>query len=154
VVIGYNSKLDALQARILHWKLRMLDQWNESRRRIASWYRERLTALPIGFQAETPSEAHAYHLFVIRTDRRDELLASLRRAGIDAVVRYPVPIHLQPAFEHFNWKCGQFPVAERLAKESLCLPIRADMREEEVDFVASQLSKFFDARSLAAAGGA
>jgi dTDP-4-amino-4,6-dideoxygalactose transaminase len=141
--LGFNSKLDAIQARVLLWKLPQLDTWNERRRRIAVIYRERLSKLPIGFQSVTPREEHVYHLFQIRTKQRDALLDHLQRAGIDAVVRYPCPIHLQEAFNDCKWMAGQFPVAERLAKELLCLPIRPDMSLEEIDYVCHKLAAFF-----------
>jgi dTDP-4-amino-4,6-dideoxygalactose transaminase len=143
VVVGFNTKLDALQARILSWKLPRLEQWNEHRRTVAGWYRERLVGLPLGFQARTEGETHVYHLFQVQTGERDALLAHLRDREIDAVIRYPVPIHLQPAFAGKGWKAGQFPVAEALAKELLCLPIRPDIGVDEVDYVADSVREFF-----------
>ena len=76
----------------------------------------------------------------------DQLLKFLRGKGIDAVVRYPTPIHLQPAFQKWGWREGEFPVAESLARELLCLPIRPDMDEGEVDFISSKVRAFFDER--------
>jgi dTDP-4-amino-4,6-dideoxygalactose transaminase len=144
VVVGFNTKLDALQARILSWKLPRLEQWNEHRREAAGWYRERLAGLPLAFQAPTEGEAHVYHLFQVRTEKRDALLAWLRERDIDAVVRYPTPIHLQPAFAKKGWKAGEFPVAEALSKELLCLPIRPDIPIEEIEYVAGCVHAFFD----------
>jgi dTDP-4-amino-4,6-dideoxygalactose transaminase len=146
VVVGFNTKLDALQARILSWKLPRLEQWNEHRRVAAGWYRERLRGLPVSFQAQSDGETHVYHLFQVRTRERDALLAWLREREIDAVVRYPTPIHLQPAFASKGWRPGQFPVAEALAKELLCLPIRPDISLEEVDYVCGCVGQFFEAR--------
>ncbi len=146
VRVGYHSKLDAIQARILSAKLRHLDAWNGERRRVARSYRAALEGLPIGFQAWDEGEQHVFHLFQVRTDRRDALLADLLEAGVDAVVRYPTPIHLQPAFADLGWRPGQFPVAERLARELLCLPIRPDMRESEVSYVADRVRRFFGGR--------
>jgi dTDP-4-amino-4,6-dideoxygalactose transaminase len=143
VVVGFNTKLDALQARILSWKLPWLEEWNEHRRKAAAWYRERLAGLPLGFQARTEGETHVYHLFQIRTRERDALLAHLRSRDIDAVVRYPTPIHLQPAFARRGWKAGQFPVAEALARELLCLPIRPDIGIDEIDYVTDCVREFF-----------
>ena len=145
VVAGVNSRLDALQARVLSWKLRRLDEWSSQRRVVASWYRERLAGLPLSFQHEDPSEEHVYHLFQVRTDRRDALLKHLVQSGVDAVVRYPVPIHLQKPFADCGWKAGQFPVAEQLAKQLLCLPIRPDLAAAEVDYVANCVRAFFQA---------
>ncbi|TMA29997.1 MAG: glutamine--scyllo-inositol aminotransferase, partial [Deltaproteobacteria bacterium] len=143
VVVGLNSKLDALQAKILSWKLPRVEEWNEHRRRVAGWYRERLAGLPLEFQARTEGETHAYHLFQVRTGQRDALLAHLRERDIDAVIRYPTPIHLQPAFAAKGWRAGQFPVAETLAKELLCLPIRPDIGVDEIDFVTDCTREFF-----------
>ncbi len=140
---GLNSKLDAIQAAILLWKLPHLRKWNLRRNAVAGWYRERLADLPLHFQRTSPDELHAYHLFQIRTDKRDELLSCLRAKGIDAVIRYPVPIHLQPAFRSYGWRAGQFPVAERLARELLALPIRPDMDVWEVDYVSECIREFF-----------
>lgn len=143
VTVGYNSKMDAIQARVLFQKLRHLDVWNNSRRRIASLYREVLQGLPISFQGDDDNEQHAYHLFQIRVAERDQLLQYLIERGVDAVVRYPVPIHLQPAFARWGWKAGQFPVAERLCRELLCLPIRPDMTESDVGFVGGAVRSFY-----------
>lgn len=141
--LGLNSKLDAIQACVLSAKLPYLERWNQSRRKAAQMYRERLEDLPLRFQASSPGEEHVYHLFQIRTERRDSLLEHLRAAGIDAIVRYPVPIHQQPAFADCGWRQGQFPVAERLARELLCLPIRPDLSEAEVDYVAGCVRSFY-----------
>jgi dTDP-4-amino-4,6-dideoxygalactose transaminase len=143
VLVGLNSKMDAIQALVLSWKLPGLDDCSERRRAVARCYREQLCHLPLRFQSVAPDEAHVYHLFQIRTTRRDQLLDHLRSKGIDAVVRYPAPIHLQPAFADYGWRKGQFPIAERLANELLCLPIRPDMRMEEVEYVAEAVSSFF-----------
>jgi dTDP-4-amino-4,6-dideoxygalactose transaminase len=143
VLLGINSKLDAVQARILNWKMPRLEGWNSSRRRIAAAYRERLCGLPLTFQATSPDEEHAYHLFQIRTPVRNSLMTFLRHAGIDVVVRYPCPIHLQPAFADCGWRLGQFPVAEALASELLCLPIHPTMSIDEIDHVCDQIRRFF-----------
>jgi dTDP-4-amino-4,6-dideoxygalactose transaminase len=142
---GLNSKLDAMQAVVLSSKLPKLQTWNEARGRVAGQYRDYLKDLPLGFQAISSDETHVYHLFQIRTPHRDRLLEHLQRRGIDAVVRYPTPIHRQQAFTHRKWKAGQFPVAERLANELLALPIRPDMSVSEVAYVAEQVRTFFGA---------
>ena len=143
VVLGMNSKLDAIQARILSHKLQHLDGWNESRRRVAGWYRKYLEGLPLGFQELHPDEEHVFHLMQIRTNRRNPLLDYLRLHEVDATIRYPVPVHLQAAFADQGWRKGQFPVAERLCDELLCLPIRPDMSTEEVEYVADCIRAFF-----------
>jgi dTDP-4-amino-4,6-dideoxygalactose transaminase len=143
VVVGLNSKLDAIQAHVLSWKLQQLDAWNAARAQAAAAYRALLTDLPIGFQRIDEGETHVYHLFQIRTAHRDALLGHLQRHGVDAVLRYPTPIHLQPAFVRWGWQRGQFPVAERLAAELLCLPIRPDMHMGEIEYVCDTVRSFF-----------
>jgi dTDP-4-amino-4,6-dideoxygalactose transaminase len=144
VVVGLNTKLDAVQARILSAKLKRVAGWNEDRRKAAALYREKLAGLPLTFQAQTPGETHVYHLFQVRTRERDALVAFLRERDIDVVIRYPTPIHLQPAFAKYGWREGQYPVAESLAKELCCLPIRPDIGEAEIDYVAGCVRAFFD----------
>jgi dTDP-4-amino-4,6-dideoxygalactose transaminase len=140
---GYNTKLDSIQAKVLSWKLPSLDRWNELRREIARQYRERLSDLPLKFQSWAEGEEHVFHLFAVRTVKRDELLSHLQSKGVDAVIRYPVPIHLQPAFSQYGWRRGQFPVAEALAGELLCLPIRPNLTTTEIDYVADCVRSFF-----------
>jgi len=143
VYLGYNSKLDSIQAKALSWKLPKLDEWNAKRRDIARIYLEQLKHLPLRFQSWDGKEEHVFHLFAVRTDQRDQLLAHLQSNGIDAVVRYPIPIHLQPAFSDCGWKKGQFPVSEALACELLCLPIRPNLTESEIDYVCASVTSFF-----------
>jgi len=143
VMLGGNSKLDSLQARVLSAKLPRLDAWNVERRRVAAAYRERLAGLPVSFQRDDAGEEHVYHLFQIGTKNRDALLDHLREQGVDAVTRYPQPIHLQPAFAG-RWQSGQFPIAEKLCHESLCLPIRPDMQDDEIDYAVGSVRAFFE----------
>lgn len=143
VTPGVNSKLDAVQALVLRRKLRRLSEWNQRRRRVANFYRDSLADLPVSFQAVSQEEEHAFHLFQIRTPKRDALQNFLRHEGIDAVVRYPSPIHVQPALKDYGWREGQFPVAESLARQLLCLPIRPDMPMEEASYVVDSVKAFF-----------
>ncbi|ADV82054.1 DegT/DnrJ/EryC1/StrS family aminotransferase [Terriglobus saanensis] len=144
VEVGFNSKLDAIQARILSCKLERLDAWNSARAWVAERYRSGLAGLPLSMQRHDPDEIHVYHLFQVRTKHRDALLKSLVGEGVDAVIRYPTPIHLQPAFAQFGWKRGQFPVAESLSEELICLPLRPDMEEGEIDYVTSKVHAFYE----------
>ena len=146
VVVGLNSKLDAIQARILDFKLPLLDAWNAGRARIADGYRERLADTPLNFQAVDLAETHVYHLFQVRTPQRDALIEWLNAREIDVSIRYPTPIHLQPAFRELGYGLGAFPVAEALARELLCLPIRPDMCEDELDYVSDCIHAFFRSR--------
>jgi len=142
--VSYNTKLDSIQAKVLAWKLPSLDRWNEQRRKVAHQYRERLSDLPLKFQSWAAGEEHVFHLFAIRTEKRDQLLNHLQSKGVDAVIRYPVPIHLQPAFLEYGWRRGQFPVAEALARELLCLPMRPNLTIAEIDYVADCVRSFFN----------
>lgn len=142
-IVAFNSRLDAIQAEVLRAKLPRLDAWNRRRAELARLYRARLEGQELTFQRLDPGETHVFHLFQIAAPRRDDLLEHLRRSEIDAVVRYPLPIHLQPAFADCGWRSGQFPVAERLARSMLCLPLRPDMNEAEIDYVADRVHAFY-----------
>jgi len=142
-LLGINSKMDALQARVLITKLKSLEVWTRARNDVARDYRDRLCDLPVSFQSVDPGEMHAYHLFQLRSNHRDALAEHLRGLGIDVVIRYPSPIHLQPAFADFGWQAGEFPIAEKLAEELLCLPIRPNMPEAEIAYVVSGVRTFF-----------
>ncbi|MEU5695794.1 DegT/DnrJ/EryC1/StrS family aminotransferase [Actinosynnema sp. NPDC020468] len=142
-LLGYNSRLDTVQALVLEHKLPLLDRWNEQRVAIAETYYRELAGLPVSFQAGAGPGEHVYHLFQLRTDRRDALLAHLRAAGVDAVVRYPHPVHLQEAFAALRHKPGDFPVAEDLAATTLCLPLFPSLTDEQVDLVCASVKGFF-----------
>lgn len=147
-LVGYNSRLDALQAVLLAGKTRRLDGWNAARAEAAAGYRERLAGLPVGFQQPGPPGEHVYHLFQLRTESaavRNGLVARLQDTGVDAVVRYPVPLHRQPAFAGLGLGRGggAFPVAEALAAQTLCLPIRPNLTTDELDLVCETIAGFF-----------
>jgi dTDP-4-amino-4,6-dideoxygalactose transaminase len=145
VLLGYNSRLDSIQAIVLAHKLNHVDRWNAERVRIARSYRSALQHLPVRFQGGAYPGGHVYHLFQVRVaaEQRDSMVEYLRNQGIDAVVRYPVPLHLQPAFRHLLIQPGSFPVAEALSRETLCLPIRPDLSDNEVEYVTQAVSRFF-----------
>lgn len=136
-VIGVNSRLDELQAAFLRAKLPLLDAHNAQRAAIAARYREALTGSDL-LLPETPPFAHpAWHLFVIRHRRRDDLARRLGADGIGTLIHYPVPPHLQPAYAGAGWKRGDFPLTERIHNEVLSLPIGPMMSLKEADQVAS-----------------
>lgn len=142
-VEGYNYRLDTLQAAILQVKLPHLEAWNEARKKIAALYRDRFADLPLLLPLERESNSHVYHLYVVRCERRDELRDFLARRGIATGVHYPVPLHLQEAYQYLGYRCGDFPVAEKVATEILSLPIFPEMSEAEADFVAATVRDFF-----------
>lgn len=138
-VIGRNERLDGLQAAILSAKLRHLDGWNTARRKHAARYREGLKNVP----AITCMTAHDdresnYHLFVIRTADRDKVQAALKEKGIGTGIHYPIPIHLQKAYQGV-WQKGQFPVAEKTTPEILSLPMYAELTDDMVESVIQEL---------------
>jgi dTDP-4-amino-4,6-dideoxygalactose transaminase len=142
---GTNARLDTLQAAVLSVRLRQLAAWNEARNRHAERYRRLLTGVgDITFQDQAPGSNHVYHLFVVETGRRDELREHLDDAGVQTGVHYPVPIHLQRAYEDLGHKPGDFPNAERLAARMLSLPMFPELRPEQLAYVADQIRRFFD----------
>jgi dTDP-4-amino-4,6-dideoxygalactose transaminase len=137
VLRGANSKLDSVQAIVLDYKLDQLDQWNEQRRAVAGTYTNALAPLPVR-TPRAPDPEHVFHLYQVDLDDRDRVLQELRRSGIDAVVRYPVPIHRQPAFADLALG-NHFPNAERQAGHTLCLPIRPNLTQAECGSVVDAL---------------
>jgi dTDP-4-amino-4,6-dideoxygalactose transaminase len=143
-VEGYNMRLDELQAALLNVKLRYLQQWSEDRRQIAHWYNEALQGVnEITIPYCHPEATHVYHLYVIRTDKRDALQQYLNDQGIGTLIHYPVTPHLQQAYQHLGYKKGDFPIAEKLADSMLSLPIWPGMSEDEVRIVADAIKAFF-----------
>jgi len=139
---GLNSRLDELQAAILRVKLRHLQDWNDRRRRLASLYSERLTGSGVLVPFEPEGANHVYHLYVVRHPHRDELRAFLHQQGIGSLIHYPVPVHLQPAWQDLGHEAGDFPMAEAAAHEVLSLPLYPELREEEVMTVADAVIAF------------
>jgi dTDP-4-amino-4,6-dideoxygalactose transaminase len=133
--LGFNSRLDEIQAAILRVKLRFLAEWNARRRAIAVRYREGLAALPIGLPTESPDYLHVYHQFTIRVPDRDTVQRRLAGLGVRTTVYYPVPLHLQPMYRDLGYRVGDFPEAERAAREVLCLPIYPELTDAQVDEV-------------------
>jgi len=141
---GHNYRLDTLQAAILRIKLRHLENWTAQRRNVAAWYRALLGNLEeVTLPAEENGVKHVYHLFVILTPRRDELRSFLSEKGVGTGIHYPFPLHLQPAYQHLGLKEGSFPVAERVARECLSLPIYPELTREQVGYVCEQIKAFF-----------
>jgi dTDP-4-amino-4,6-dideoxygalactose transaminase len=143
IIEGTNSRLDEIQAAILRVKLKYLDLWNEERRKKAFLYKEKLRDSGVICPIEKKDVKHIYHIFVIRTKIRNHLQRFLREKGINTLIHYPVPIHLQKAFSKLGYKRGQLPITERCSKEILSLPIFPEMRDKEIINVATQINSFF-----------
>jgi dTDP-4-amino-4,6-dideoxygalactose transaminase len=133
--LGFNSRLDEIQAAVLRVKLRFLSEWNGRRRAIAARYREDLAGLGLTLPAESPDCTHVYHQFTIRVPDRDGVQRRMAELGIRTTVYYPVPLHLQPMYRELGYRVGDFPEAERAAREVLSLPIYPELTDAQVDEV-------------------
>ncbi|MBX7071934.1 MAG: DegT/DnrJ/EryC1/StrS family aminotransferase [Pirellulales bacterium] len=143
---GRNERLDPLQAAVLRVKLQRLDDWNHARRRAAALYDELLQSAPVGRPVALPDRQHAWHLYVIRAERRDELAAHLAEHGIVTGVHYPVPVHRQPALASYPLARQSFPVTERLAGESLSLPMHPHLTDAQIRRVCASIEQFYSQR--------
>jgi dTDP-4-amino-4,6-dideoxygalactose transaminase len=142
-LIGLNGRLDEIQAVVVRTKLPYLAQWNALRRQHANRYTALLSDLPVITPIGGEGNTHAYHLYVMRVPRRDELQIWLRNRGVYTGVHYPVPVHRQRAFEYLGYKVGDLPVTERLASEILSLPMYAELTDEQIDYVVESIQAFF-----------
>ena len=147
-VVGYNSRLDELQAAILRVKLRHLDSWNDSRRRWAATYTKELANLGLGLPREMEYAHHIYHLYIIQVSDRDFVAQQLAQVGISTSVYYPYPLHLVPATESLGYQKGDFPVAEAASKQCLAIPLYPEMTENHVGLIAQALNKIASVRSF------
>jgi dTDP-4-amino-4,6-dideoxygalactose transaminase len=140
--IGWNSRLDTMQAAVLGVKLKHLESWNEARRRHAARYAECLRDLPLVLPVEASGCRHVYHLFVIRCRERDRLVEFLARRGVSCVIHYPVPAHLQKAYADLGYREGSFPVTERVAKGIISLPMYPELTDEQIQYVCEGVREF------------
>lgn len=144
-IIGFNSRLDNIQAAILSIKLRKLDEWTEKRRELANRYNSAFKDI-VAIPAEENRGKHVYHLYVIRAKKeedRDGLLNFLKENGVESRVYYPLPLHLQECYKGLGCKKGDFPESEKVAGETLALPIFPELKKEEQDFVIETVKKYF-----------
>ncbi len=147
--IGLNSRLDAIQAAVLRVKLPHLDAWTAGRRQNADIYRRMLRELdvPVAVPVEKPYQnRHIYNQFVILGQRRNELQAYLKAQGIGTEVYYPVPMHIQKCFSYLGYRAGDFPVSERLANESLALPVYPELAPDDIAYVCRTIKAFYSDR--------
>ncbi|MBI5625057.1 MAG: DegT/DnrJ/EryC1/StrS family aminotransferase [Elusimicrobia bacterium] len=143
-LVGYNSRLDEIQAAVLRIKLRRLQDWVDRRRKIASRYASELAGLPLTLpEPGTGGTKHGFNLFVVRTPDRDRLMKHLAERGIGTGVYYPLPLHLIPAYRDLGYKEGGFPEAERTVRTGLALPVYPELTDDEVGAVAKAVRSFF-----------
>ncbi len=136
---GYNFRMEGLQGGMLSVKLKRLDAWNDRRRRAAARYAELLSGSSLILPSEMAYGRHVYHLYVVQADDRENLRQQLSAAGIESGLHYPIPLHLQEAYVALGYREGDFPVAERLSRRILSLPMYPDLTDEKIEHVASAL---------------
>ncbi len=142
--IGFNMRLDEVQAGFLSVKLKYLNEWTNQRKQIAKQYNDFLKNVgDLILPAVHNNATHVYHLYVIKTKFRDDLHKHLTKKGIGTLIHYPIPPHLQKAYNYLRLKNGTFPIAEELAKNCLSLPIWPGMKSSDVSFVCNTISNFF-----------
>lgn len=149
-VKGFNHRLDTMQAAVLQVKLPYLDGWNEQRRRAAATYERLLSGLPIVTPMVLDEVEHIYHLYVVRLENREDLQEALQDAGIATGLHYPLPIHLQPAYQELGYKRGDFPVTEAYAETILSLPIFPELDDKKVAYIVDMIHGFFAVTETAA----
>jgi len=142
--VGYNSRLDAIQAAILKVKLPYVDEWNNKRREIAGFYSQQLSALGLTVPVEKPWGKHVYHLYIIHCQQRDALQAFLKSKGISSEVYYPLPPHLATPCQAFGYRTGDFPVAEMASQETLALPMYPELTADQQTEVVNAIAEFVE----------
>lgn len=142
-ILGVNSRLDTLQAAILLVKLKYLDAWNATRRRVAARYNELLEGVPVTVPFVSPDGEHIFHQYTLRAPRRNELAKHLKERGIPHAIYYPVPLHLQKAFAVAGAKKGDFPVTEQAASEVISLPMHTELTEEQMVYITDAIRDFY-----------
>ena len=141
--VGYNYRMDELHGIVLRAKLKKLEGWNAGRRRHAEAYRARLAGLPIDFYEVSAGGEAVYHLMAVCCDENQALVQYLKERHIECRFHYPIPVHLQPAFQHLGFAPGSFPVAERIARRTLSLPLFPEMTEDQFDHVCTWIRSFY-----------
>lgn len=141
-VVGYNSRLDELQAAILRVKLRKLEEWNNRRREIAEIYRTNILNEKIIHPFVAEGMKHIYYVYVICTEERDKMREYLGEKGVTTGVYFPVPLHLQKVFEYLGYQMGDFPNAEYVANKSLAIPMFPELEQPEIDKVVEVVNEY------------
>jgi len=141
--IGFNYRMEGIQGAVLGVKLKHLDRWTRERRRVAKRYHELLADTPLQLPIEAEYAESAYHLYVVRHPRRDELKKHLEANQIGCALHYPVPLHLQKCYASLGYRKGDFPVAEKAARECLSLPIYPELTDPQIQRVAAVIRDFF-----------
>jgi dTDP-4-amino-4,6-dideoxygalactose transaminase len=141
--VGFNYRMEGIQGAVLGVKLKHLAKWTERRRAIAKAYNEMLSDTPLQLPREAANTQSAWHLYVVRHARRDELKKHLETNGVGCALHYPMPLHLQKCYTSLGYKAGDFPFAEKAARECLSLPIYAELTDQQIQRVTSTVKDFF-----------
>ena len=147
LILGTNSRLDAIQAAILRVKLKYLEKWSKKRAEKAEYYSNKIAKLTQHLSTPyiSPDRTHIFHQYTVRVNKqlRDKLAKYLKEQGIPTMIYYPLPLHLQPAFKFLGYKNGDFPETEKAAKEVLSLPIYPEIPQKEQDYIIKKIQEFF-----------
>lgn len=138
---GFNYRLDAIQAAILRVKLKYLHKWIDDRRDCAMYYKKLLDNLLLILPSEAPGYHHSYHLYVVRTEKRDELKTRLSQEGIETGIHYPIPLHLQPVYKNLGYRRGDFSVSEKCANTVISLPIYPELSKPHQNEIVQAIQK-------------
>ena len=141
--VGFNYRMEGIQGAVLGVKLKHLNRWTHERQRVAKRYAELLADTPLQLPREAAGCESAWHLYVVRHARRDELKKHLEANGVGCALHYPLPLHLQKCYASLGYKTGDFPVAEKAARECLSLPIYPELSDEQIQRVATVVKEFF-----------
>lgn len=147
LIKGFNSRLDEIQAAILQAKLKHLDRWNKRRNKIANYYLQHLNpGKNVNFilPEVLPGNKHVWHVFAVRTKKRDQLIAYLNKQGVGTLIHYPLPYYQQPAYKELNKFKNQFPLSNQIAKEIVSLPIGPHLRGKEMRYVVNMVNSFIN----------
>ncbi len=138
-LIGYNTRLDAIQAAILDVKIKEIDKWNAKRREIVKSYNEALQNNDLVTPVAKDYNEHVYHMYILQSENREEVIEKLKEAGIATGVYYPVPLHLQKVYKNLGYKEGDMPVAEYLSHRTFAIPVYPELNEEQVKYIISKI---------------
>lgn len=138
-LIGYNTRLDAIQAAILRVKLREIDKWNAKRRDIVEVYNKELHNLDLVTPSVAKENEHVYHMYILQSENREEVLSKLKEKNVATGVYYPVPLHLQKVYKDLGYKEGDMPVAEYLSKRTFAIPVYPELEKEQIDYIINSL---------------
>jgi dTDP-4-amino-4,6-dideoxygalactose transaminase len=142
--IGYQQRLDPMQAAVLSVKLRHLERWIEKRRAVAQQYKEQLAGLPVELPKEAEWATHAYYMYTVRCADRDALGEFLEANGIGTQKIYATPVPMQPCYRYLEYTEEDIPVSAKYANELLCLPVFPELTEEEVSYITGSIREFYE----------